>query len=108
MNPRIEVHNAFSGIEASHRDVVLSVKPFMGSEDMAQVPEVCFPLVGLNYVVELPGSANLLPREPLSQRHSHTFLRTAQLVEQHIWKLDRAAEYLQTLVSDSALGRADA
>ena len=52
--------------------------------------------------------ANVLPREPLSQRESHEFLRTAQLVEQNHWKLDRAAEYLRTLVSDSARGSADA
>jgi len=52
--------------------------------------------------------AHLLPREPLSQRQSHEFLRTAHLVEQIHWKLDRAAEYLRTLVSDSARGSADA
>ena len=49
LDPNIEVHNAFSGIEESPRDVVLLAKPFMGSEELAQVPKVCFPFVGLNY-----------------------------------------------------------
>ncbi len=49
LETNIEVHNAFSGIEESPRDVVLLVKPFMGSEELAQVPEVCFPFVGSNY-----------------------------------------------------------
>ena len=71
-------------------------------------PKYCLPFVGLNYLTELPDSANLLPPEPLSQRQNHEYLRTAQLVEQSHWKLDRAAEYLRTLVSDSARGSADA
>ena len=54
----------FSGIEESPRDVVLLVKPCMGSEELAQVPEVCFPFVGLNYLEEIPDSAKLLPQEP--------------------------------------------
>ena len=106
LDPNIEVHNAFSGIEESPRDVVLLVKPFMGSEEWAQVPEVCFPFACLNYLVELPYLANLLPRGSLTQRQSHEFLRTAQLVEQTPWKLDRAAEYLRTFVSNSAHGSA--
>ena len=95
-------------MEDCPRDVLLLNKRFMGSEELAQVPEVCFPFVGLICLTELPDSAHLLPQEPLSHRHSHAFLRTAQLVEQSPWKLDRAAEYLRTLVSDSARGSADA
>ena len=68
LDPHIEAHNAFSGIEESPRDVVLFINPSMGSEEFDQVPEVCFPFVGLNYLAELLDSANLLPRERLSQR----------------------------------------
>ena len=39
---------------------VLLVKPVMGSDDLAQVLEVCFPFVGLHYLTELLGSAHLL------------------------------------------------
>ena len=56
----------------------------MGSAELAQVPEVCFPLDGLKYLGDPPDSANLLPREALSQRQSHEFLRTADLVEKSI------------------------
>ena len=45
--------------------MVLLVKAFMVSEELAQVTEVCFPFVGLNYLTELPDSAKLLPRELL-------------------------------------------
>ena len=43
LDPNIEVHSVFSGIEESPRDVVLLVKHVTGSEELAQVPEVCFP-----------------------------------------------------------------
>ncbi len=68
LDPNIEVHNAFSGNEESPRDMVLLVKHLIRSEELAQVPEVCFPFVGLNCLAELPDSANLLPRAPLSAR----------------------------------------
>ena len=53
-----------------------------------------------------PGLCTCAPPETFSQRQSHEFRRTAQLVEQSPWKLDRAAEYLRTLVSDNAHGSA--
>ena len=65
-------------------DAVLLVKAFMGATELAQVTEVCFPLDGLNYLGDPPDSANSLPREPLSQRQSREFLRTADLVENTI------------------------
>ena len=51
-----------------------------------------------------PRLCKFAPREPFSQRQSHEFLRPAQLVDRSHWKLDRAAEYLRTLVCDSAHG----
>ena len=74
-------HNPFPGVEESPRDVVALIKSFMGSTELAQVPEVCFPYVGLQYLGDPPDSANVLPREPLSQRQSREFLRTADLVD---------------------------
>ena len=43
LDPKNEIHNHFSGAEESLRYVVLLVKAFMGSTELAQVPEVCFP-----------------------------------------------------------------
>ena len=107
LDPKIYIYNPFSGAEESPRDVVLLVKAFMGSTELAQVPEVCFPLVGLKYLGEPPDSANLLPREPLSQRQSREFLRTADLVDKYHWKLDRAAEtcklWLPTMLAEALL-----
>ena len=50
LDPKIDIHNPFFGAEESPRDVVLLVSAFMGSLDLAQVPEVCFPLDGLKYL----------------------------------------------------------
>ena len=103
--PKIRVRSRFSGFDAPPRDVVLLAKPFRASEDLAQVPKVCFPFVGLSYLVDFPTSANPPPpTASVSQRESREFLRTAQLVEQSPWKLHRTAEYLQTPVSHDADG----
>ena len=84
--------------------MVLLVNHFMVQRNYLRSPRYAFPFVGLNYFVELPDSANVLPRQLLSERQSHEFMRTAQLVEQTHWKLDGAAAYLQTPLSNNARG----
>ena len=76
LDPKIEIHNPFSGVEESPRDVVLLIKAFMGSLELAQVPEVCFPFVGLKYVGD-PRALQICTPGNLSQRQSREFLRTA-------------------------------
>ena len=58
LDPKIVIHSPFSGAEESPRDVVLLVKAFMGSLELAQVPEVCLSFVGLKYLGDPPPPEN--------------------------------------------------
>ena len=81
LDEEIEIVNPFTGVEESPRDVVLLVKQYMASTEMAQRPMVCFPAIGLEYLGQFPESNYVLPREHLSEWQVRELQRTADLVE---------------------------
>ena len=80
-------------------DIVLLVKHHLSSDGYAQPPQCLIPNSRFELLEGVPGPA---PRNVFSQIQTKEFLKTAHLVKQVPWKLDKAASYLERLVHGNA------
>ena len=81
----------------------LLCKHFMHSSVLTQPPTLLLPAARLQRVSGLP--SKLLPRNTLSERQLKEFRKTARLISQPPWSLQRGCEYLQGMCDDNQSGR---
>ena len=89
----------FIGIPERHNDSILLLKESMCSTRLSQQPIVAMPAdVGLKVDIK---SLKPAPRNCFSDRQCKEFCKTADVVEKSPWHLNKASEYLRTLVQNN-------
>ena len=81
----------------------LLCKQFMHSSTLTQPPTLLLPAARLQRLSGLPDK--ILSRNKLSDRQLKEFRRTARIISQPPWSLQRGCEYLQGMCDDNESGR---
>ena len=89
----VQTPELFQEEVACANDVVLCVKEFWSSAELAQPPFVILP-AGFVDRLECDGPKFILPRNVLSDRQVQEFRKTAETVGAEPWRMHRAAGYL--------------